>query len=107
MQFIEKLLKLDSTLYYVENSKDCNRDNRYLYKRDNLFNAIKDTKNFIMLITKTIIITQIRESISDNQQNRVNRQILAKKNYTISIDFRYYICNRKKHKLSNLVCLQY
>ncbi len=66
LQFIEKLLKSNSTFYYAKNSRDCNKDNQSLYKQNNLFNAIEDARNFIALIIETIVVIQIIESSSNN-----------------------------------------
>ncbi len=66
LQSIEKLFKSNSTFYYAKNSKNCNKDNQSSRKQNNLFNTIKDTRNSIMLIIETTIITQIRKSTSNN-----------------------------------------
>ncbi len=66
MQLIKKLLKLNNIFYIAKNSKKYNRENRFLYKQDNLFSITNNTNNSIILITKIIITIQIRNNISNN-----------------------------------------
>jgi len=57
LQLIEKLLKLNSISYIARNFKERNKENRFLYKQDNLSSAISDAKNSITSITKIIVTT--------------------------------------------------
>ena len=66
LQLIEKFLRSDSISYTAENSKKYNKENRFLYKQNNLFSATNNTNNSIILITETTVTTQIRDSISNN-----------------------------------------
>ncbi len=93
LQLIKKLLKSNSISYIVENSKKHNRENRFLYKQNNLSSAINNANNFIILITKTIVTIQTKDSINNNQRNRDNCQIFVKKKYIVFINYKYYIYN--------------
>jgi hypothetical protein len=66
LQAKEKLSKFNNNLYHAKSFKDRNKENRFSRKRDNSFNAIKDVRNFVTPIIKIIVITQIKESTSDN-----------------------------------------
>jgi len=57
LQLIEKLLKLNNISYIARNFKERNKENRFLYKQDNLSSAISDAKNSITSITKIIVTT--------------------------------------------------
>ncbi len=56
LQSIKKLLKSSNTSYIAKNSKRRNKKNRSLCKQNNLFSAINNTNNFIILIIKITII---------------------------------------------------
>ncbi len=66
LQSIKKLLKLNSIFYIVKNFKRHNKENRFLYKQNNLSSAINNTNNSITLITKIIVTIQIKDSINNN-----------------------------------------
>jgi len=55
LQLIKKLLKLNNIFYIAKNFKKYNKENRFSYEQDNLFNVTNNAKNFIILITKIII----------------------------------------------------
>jgi len=56
LQSIKKLLKSSNTSYIAKNSKRRNKKNRSLCKQNNLFSAINNINNFIILIIKITII---------------------------------------------------
>jgi len=66
LQLIEKLPKSNNISYIAKNSKKRSRENWFLYEQDNSFSATNDAKNSITSITKIIVITQIRSSVSNN-----------------------------------------
>jgi len=66
LQLIKKLLKLNNIFYIARNSRKRNKENRFLCKQNNSFNAISNAKNSITLIIKIIIITQTKDSTSNN-----------------------------------------
>jgi len=66
LQSIKKLLRLSNIFYIAKNFKQRNKKNRFSYKQYNSFSAINDAKNSIILIIKIIVITQIRDNISNN-----------------------------------------
>jgi len=66
LQLIEKLSRLDNISYIARNFKKRNRENRFSRKQNNLFSAINNAKNSIILIIKTIVTTQTKNSINNN-----------------------------------------
>ena len=66
LQLIKKLSRLNSISYIAKNFKKRNKENRFSRKQNNLFSAINNAKNFIILIIKTIVTTQTKDIINNN-----------------------------------------
>jgi len=56
LQLIKKLSKSNSISYIARNSKERNKENRFLREQDNSSSAISNAKNSITLVTKIIVI---------------------------------------------------
>jgi len=66
LQLIKELLRSNNIFYIVENSRERNKENRFSRKQNNSSSATNDAKNSITLITKIIVIIQIKDSTSNN-----------------------------------------